>query len=71
MQSHPQQACLRSIQDTRVMLGVSRTTLHLLIKSKKLNAVKIGRRTLISQSEIERFIANLSEQALSRSLELT
>ena len=44
-------------------LGVGRTKLYSLISEKKLKAIKIGTRTLIPESELQRLIANQLEEA--------
>lgn len=46
-----------SIEDTCSLLGVSRWTVWRGIKRNEINAVKIGRRTLIKRSEIDKLFA--------------
>lgn len=41
-------------------LGVNRTTVYGLIKSGDIQAVKIGRRTLVPAASIERYVARLT-----------
>jgi excisionase family DNA binding protein len=48
---------LESIASTSQRLGVSTFTTRRLIKSKQLRAVRVGKRVLVPQSEIERVIA--------------
>lgn len=48
---------------TRGILGVSRTRVYDLIKSGDLQAVKIGRRTLITHESIEALVARLKAAA--------
>lgn len=38
-------------------LGIGRTMLYELIKTDRIKVIKIGRRTLIPESELQRFIA--------------
>lgn len=46
-----------SIADTCQLLGASRMTIYRQIKSGNINAVKLGRRTIIKKSEIEKLFA--------------
>jgi excisionase family DNA binding protein len=48
---------LRSIDETSERIGVSPFTTRRLIKAKQLRAVRVGKRVLVPQSEIERVIA--------------
>ena len=43
-----------SIADTCQLLGASRMTIYRQIKNGNINAVKLGRRTIIKKSEIEK-----------------
>jgi excisionase family DNA binding protein len=45
---------------TGTVLGVSRSAVFELLRSGLLPAVKLGRRTLVRKSDLERFIANLA-----------
>lgn len=48
---------LRDIEATRDRLGgIGRTTLFELIRTKELASVKVGRRRMIPQSQIDRYI---------------
>jgi len=49
---------LYSATEAAVRLGVGRTTLYALLASGQLGSVSIGRRRLIPDSELERFIAD-------------
>ncbi|PWK66935.1 helix-turn-helix domain-containing protein [Aminobacter sp. AP02] len=52
---------LRSIKETAAALGISRSKLFLEIKAGKIAVRKIGSRTLISDSEIARYLGTLPE----------
>ncbi len=47
-----------SIADTCLLLGASRMTIYRQIKNGNINAVKLGRRTIIKKSEIEKLFAS-------------
>lgn len=60
----PQTAPLsNSIADTCRRLGVGRTTIYELIGARELRAFKLGQRTLVPESELQRFIAERMEAA--------
>lgn len=46
-----------AIPDAAAYLGVSEGTIFNLIRSNRLAKVKIGRRTVIARSELDRFIS--------------
>jgi excisionase family DNA binding protein len=46
-----------SVTDACRRLGVGRTTLYELIAARELRTFKIGQRTLIPESELQRFVA--------------
>jgi excisionase family DNA binding protein len=48
---------LTSVEETSRRLSISTFTTRRLIKGKQLRAVRVGRRVLVPQSEIERVIA--------------
>ena len=50
---------LHSIQSSTQILGIGRSSLYGLISEGKLNTVKIGRRTLIPDQEIRRYVESL------------
>jgi excisionase family DNA binding protein len=52
-----------TIDDTRKCMGLGKTKVFELIAEKKLETVKVGRRTLVKTASIKRFIASLSEAA--------
>lgn len=47
-----------SINDTAKALGLGRTSIYSLIKTQRLEVVKIGRRTLVRVDSIQRLLAN-------------
>lgn len=47
-----------SITEAAKRLGVGRTTIYELIGSRELRTFKIGQRTLIPESEMQRFVAD-------------
>jgi excisionase family DNA binding protein len=49
-----EQGQLRSVQEASRKLGVSTFTTRRLIRSKHLRAVRVGRRVLVSDEEIDR-----------------
>jgi excisionase family DNA binding protein len=49
--------CLRSIEETSRRLAVSSFTTRRLIKSGHLRAVRVSKRVLVSESEIDRVIS--------------
>lgn len=55
---------LLSIREACTKLGVGKTTLYsLLFTEKRIIAIKIGNRTLVAESEVDRFIAELLKAA--------
>lgn len=54
-----------SVIDASKRLGVGRSTLYELISSGKLRIFKIGSRTLIPESELQRFVAEQLEMKLA------
>jgi excisionase family DNA binding protein len=50
---------LYSLADAWATLGVSRSTLYELIAAGDIEAVKVGRRTLIRHDELERYVQGL------------
>lgn len=49
---------LHPVTDAAATIGVGRSTLYRLIEEGEIEIVKIGRRTLIAQDELERFVRN-------------
>lgn len=54
---------LHDISTAADMLGIGRTTVYEEIKAGRISIVKIGRRTMIKHSELERFVAVLQPAA--------
>lgn len=52
---------LHPIPDAAEVLGIGRSTLYNLITNGDIAIVKIGRRTLIAQDELERYARSLTE----------
>jgi excisionase family DNA binding protein len=46
-----------TVPDACARLGLSRTTLYELIGSGEIRAFKVGSRTLVSEAELRRFVA--------------
>lgn len=55
---------LRSVDDAAKMLGVSTKSVRRLIKSRKLTAVRIGRRVLIPFDALAEFVRNNTRIAI-------
>lgn len=51
-----------SVTEACGQLGISRTTLYVLIRKKRIMSMKIGSRRLISAKAIERFIEQLEKE---------
>ncbi len=51
---------LYPINDAVEVLGIGRSTLYELIATGEIDVVKIGRRTLIVQDELERYVKRLT-----------
>jgi len=61
--SHPEQTkLLISIEEAAELLSIGRTLMFDLVKRKAVKACKIGRRTLISKSELEAFQVRLEKE---------
>jgi hypothetical protein len=48
----------RSVAETHKQIGITRQFLHALTREGQITAVRIGRRKVYEQSEIDRFIAS-------------
>jgi excisionase family DNA binding protein len=55
-----------SIADAARRLGVGRSTLYALFRDGRLTPLKIGRRTVVAASDLERFVADLASAAKAR-----
>lgn len=53
---------LYSIKDALNVLKISRAKLYLLIKDRSIKPVKIGKRTLFHESELNRFLEGLKQK---------
>ena len=53
---------LHSIKSTAEILGIGRSSVYGLIASKKIKAIKIGRRTLITDQSIQHLVDELVAQ---------
>jgi excisionase family DNA binding protein len=58
MQPHTPTKKLYSVNEAAYILGLGRTSLYGLMKSKELQVVKIGRRTLVPASAIDALITS-------------
>lgn len=54
---------LHPVADAAEILGVGRSTIYRLIAAGEIGTVKIGRRTLVAQTELERYAATLDADA--------
>jgi excisionase family DNA binding protein len=57
---------LRSVEETAKRLSVSTFTTRRLIKAKQLSAVRVGKRVLVPEAEIERVIREGAANARAR-----
>lgn len=57
---------LRSVEQTAELLGISKWTVRSYIKTGKLNFVKLGRRVLVEEAELERFVAEAKDRTVSQ-----
>lgn len=48
---------LKSVEEAASLLGISKWTVRSYIKAGKLHVVRLGRRVLVEESELERFVA--------------
>jgi excisionase family DNA binding protein len=60
-----------SIEETRAVTGIGRTKLYEAINSGELRARKLGKRTLILQSDLESFLSKLEDYLPVRGHKLT
>ncbi len=59
------QKLLHSINEAAQLLGIGRSSLYVLIAAGEVGTVKIGRRSLIADEELRRFIHALSNDGLA------
>lgn len=52
---------LHPVPSAAAVLGIGRSTLYQLIASGEIEVVKIGRRTLVAQTELERYVRELGK----------
>ncbi len=52
-----------SIAEAARRLGVGRSTLYALFRDGRLTPLKIGRRTVVAASDLDRFVADLAAKA--------
>ena len=55
---------LYPVQETQHLLGISHATIYRLIAAKRLDAVKIGAKTLITAESISAFLAGLPKAGI-------
>jgi excisionase family DNA binding protein len=48
---------LRSVEEAAELLGISKWTVRAYIREGKLRPVRLGRRVLVAEEELERFVA--------------
>jgi excisionase family DNA binding protein len=53
---------LKSVEETAALLGISRWTVRSYIRLGRLSPVRIGRRVLLEESELERFVREAKGQ---------
>jgi excisionase family DNA binding protein len=66
MLHHPPGRAAFSVAETSVQTGLGRDAIYDAIRSGQLVARKIGRRTLITQKDLERFLASLPRAGASQ-----
>jgi excisionase family DNA binding protein len=59
----PERTLAFSVLDAANAIGVSRSTLYELIAARTIRTFKVGRRTLVADSELRRFVAERMEAA--------
>jgi excisionase family DNA binding protein len=53
---------LRNVEEAAGLLGISKWTIRAYIKAGKLKPVRIGRRVLLAEDELQRFVVVNQEQ---------
>ena len=55
---------LLSVKDVEAATGLSHSTVYVLINSGQLPSAKIGKRRVVTQAQLDRFVASLEDQTL-------
>ena len=55
-----------SVDETAAMLGCSRDLIYDLLRTKRLNSIKVGRRRLIAKDQLEDFLAQAGGKLVFR-----
>ncbi len=53
---------LKSVEEAAVLLAISPWTVRGYVREGKLKAVRLGRRVLLEEAELERFVAEAKDQ---------
>jgi len=59
--ANPEPAMLFAIHEAADILGIGRTNVYALLKTGKLQSVRIGGRRLIPRTALEQFVADLEK----------
>ena len=65
MDGHPDEVLLRTILEAETQLRISRSSVYQLIRSGKLQSVKLGKSVRITDASIRQLVAQLIEQSRS------
>jgi excisionase family DNA binding protein len=65
MDGHPDEVLLRTIPEAETQLRISRSSVYQLIRSGKLQSVKLGKSVRITDASIRQLVAQLIEQSRS------
>ena len=63
MDGHPDEVLLRTIPEAETQLRISRSSVYQLIRSGKLQSVKLGKSVRITDASIRQLVAQLIEQS--------
>ena len=63
MDRHPDEVLLRTILEAETQLRISRSSVYQLIRSGKLQSVKLGKSVRITNASIRQLVAQLIEQS--------
>jgi excisionase family DNA binding protein len=61
--SEKAQPLAHTVSDACRRLGISRSRLYLLLSSGEIRSIKVGHRTLVPESELQKFVASRLEGA--------